>query len=258
MIKVLFLAANPSNTSKLALDEEIRAIDVKIRGAKHRDRLELVSHWAVRLDDLSGLLMRHRPDIVHFSGHGSSSGAIVLARADATPSRDLVPTSTDVGKAAGLSGVPQQHVPPEALARLFHVLKENVRVVLLNACYSEAQAKAIVEEIDCAVGVSGPIRDEHAIAFAAEFYQALAYGKSVKDAFDLGVARLLGEGISDGNKQARLHAHKGVDPSKIILIESERRNESGTAKGQRRRKPESRRNGIGREDLIGELSRNPQ
>ncbi len=77
MIQVLFLTANPAGTTPLALDEEIRAIDAKIRGAEYRDRLELASHWAVRLDDLSGLLMRRRPDIVHFSGHGDPSGAAV-------------------------------------------------------------------------------------------------------------------------------------------------------------------------------------
>jgi hypothetical protein len=81
MIKVLFLAANPAGTTPLALDEEIRAIDAKIRGSEHRDRLTLVSHWAVRLDDLSGLLMRQRPHVVHFSGHGASTGEIVLLRA---------------------------------------------------------------------------------------------------------------------------------------------------------------------------------
>ena len=65
MIQVLFLAANPAGTTSLALDEEIRAINAKIRGAEHRDRLELASHWAVRLDDLlrppHAPAARHRP-----------------------------------------------------------------------------------------------------------------------------------------------------------------------------------------------------
>jgi hypothetical protein len=151
MMKVLFLAANPAGTSKLALDDEVRAIDAKIRGSQYRNRFELESHWAVRLDDLSGILMRRRPHIVHFSGHGVASGAILLARDDGKP----------------------WLVPPEALAAFFRVLKDNVRVVVLNACYSESQAKGIVKEIDCAVGMSAPIGDKAAIAFAGEFYQAL-------------------------------------------------------------------------------------
>jgi nucleoside phosphorylase/tetratricopeptide (TPR) repeat protein len=196
MIKVLFLAANPAGTSQLALDEEVRAIDAKIRGAEHRDRLTLVSHWAIRLDDLSGLLMRERPQVVHFSGHGAPSGAIVLLGADGKP----------------------KPVPPEALGELFRVLKDNVRAVVLNACYSEPQAKRIVKEIDCAVGMSTPIADDHAIAFAAEFYQALGFGKSVKEAVDLGVARLIGEGATDAKNLIKLHKRRGVDPAKVVLV----------------------------------------
>jgi nucleoside phosphorylase/tetratricopeptide (TPR) repeat protein len=196
MIKVLFLAANPAGTTQLALDEEIRAIDAKIRGSEHPERLTLVSHWAVRLDDLSGLLMRQRPHVVHFSGHGASTGEIVLLREGGTP----------------------KPVPPEALAELFRVLKDNVRVVVLNACYSQAQAKAIVREIDCAVGMSDAIPDDAAIAFAAEFYQALGFGKSVQEAFDLGVARLIGEGVARG--LAKLHKRRGVKPAGVVLIGS--------------------------------------
>ena len=154
MLKVLFLAASPLEKDRLVLDEEVRAIDAKVRGADHRDRIQLLSHWAVRLDDLSGTLQRHRPHVVHFSGHGEKSGAIVL--------------SGESGKA--------KEVPPTALAGLFRVLKGNVRVVVFNACHSAALAQAIVKEIDCAVGVSDEVIDDHAVAFAGEFYQCLAYG----------------------------------------------------------------------------------
>ena len=195
------------------------AIDTKIRGAEHRDRLELISHWAVRLDDLCGLLMRHKPDIVHFSGHGTSSGPIVLAGADGTSSRDLgSPSGAGSSNASSGNAATQQEIPPEALVELLHVLRGNVRVVVLNSCYSEAQARAIVEHIDCAVGMSAPIRDEHAIAFAAELYQAISYGKSIQDAFDLGVARLLGEGFSEARGFAKLRTRTGVDPSQIVLV----------------------------------------
>ena len=66
-VKILFLAANPLEQSRLALDEEIRAITAQIRSADHRDALELVSGWAVRPDDLQQLLLQHKPQVVHFS-----------------------------------------------------------------------------------------------------------------------------------------------------------------------------------------------
>ena len=80
------------------------------------------------------------------------------------------------------------------------------------------QAQAIVKEIDCAIGMSAPIGDDNAIAFAAEFYQALGFEKSVQDAYDLGVVRLLGEGVADAKTLVKLHKRRGVKPAQIVLV----------------------------------------
>ena len=192
MIKVLLLSANPID-SPLNIDEEFRAIDQKIRSSEHRDHVDLIKHGAVRLEDVAGLLMRHKPHIVHFSGHGAASG-ISLTGAD--------------GKG--------RLVPPDALANIFRALKDNVRVVLLNACDSAPQAEAIVSEIDCAVGMSDEIKDDAAIAFSAAFYEALGYGRSVQDAFDLALVQLTGTGAD--RLLAKLHKRRGVKPAEIILV----------------------------------------
>jgi hypothetical protein len=78
MIKTLFLASNPESTPPLMLDEEIRSITEKIRASDQRDALKLESLWAVRPDDLLQALNVHKPQIVHFSGHGSEEGEIIL------------------------------------------------------------------------------------------------------------------------------------------------------------------------------------
>jgi len=72
-IKILFLAANPKDTSQLRLDEEMRGIDQALRQAEYRDKFEIKQHWAVRVVDLQGYFLRHKADVVHFSGHGSAS-----------------------------------------------------------------------------------------------------------------------------------------------------------------------------------------
>jgi len=69
-LKVLVLAANPLDQDQLRLDEEVRAITEKIRMSKYRDRVELISAWAVRTTDLFQALNEHEPHVVHFSGHG--------------------------------------------------------------------------------------------------------------------------------------------------------------------------------------------
>ena len=192
MIKVLLLSANPID-SPLNVDEEFRAIDQKIRSSEHRDHVELIKHGAVRLEDVPGLLMRHKPHVVQFSGHGDVTG-IVLTGADGS----------------------SRLVPPDALANIFRALKDNVRVVLLNACDSAPQAEAIVSHIDCAVGMSDEIDDEVAIAFAAAFYETLGYGRSVQTAFDLALVQLTGAGADQS--LAKLYKRRGVKPSEIILV----------------------------------------
>ena len=194
-IKILFLAANPQDTDRLRLDEEVRAIDQALRMAEFRDRFELEQQWAVRVSDLQGLLLRFKPHVVHFSGHGSTFSEIILENAQ--------------GNA--------QAVPEEALARLFRVLKGNIRCVVLNACYSKVQARAIAREIDCVIGMSKAITDPSAINFSASFYQALAYGESVQTAFDLGCLQINMEGLGEEDTP-KLKARRGVDATKVTLV----------------------------------------
>jgi hypothetical protein len=193
----VFLSANPVITGQLRLDEEIRAITEKIRASEHRDQLTLISLWATRPDDWLQALNEHRPHIVHFSGHGSSAGEIILVDNMGQP----------------------KSVTVQALKALFTALKDNIRVVVLNACYSQLQAKAITEVIDCAIGMNTAIGDKAAIVFAASFYRAIGFGRSVQEAFDQGKTSLLLEGIPEENTPELL-TKVGVDPHTLYLIAS--------------------------------------
>jgi hypothetical protein len=88
-------------------------------------------------------------------------------------------------------------VSKAALVSLFRTLKDNIRVVLLNACFSRPQAEAITGEIDCAIGMMRAIGDDAAITFAASFYRAIGFGRSVKEAFDQGKTALQLEGTAE-------------------------------------------------------------
>lgn len=176
-IKILFLAANPIDTQALRLDEEMRAIDTALREADFRDRFEIAQQWAVRIGDLQAALLRFRPDIVHFSGHGTESSEIVLE---------------------GPSGNGQV-VAQDALGRLFSVLRDNIRCVVLNACYSEPQAQAIAEHIDCVVGMTQAVGDDAAIEFSTGFYRALGYGRDIQTAFALGANLIDLQGLADAD-----------------------------------------------------------
>jgi hypothetical protein len=132
----------------------------------------------VRTGDLQEHLLRYRPTIVHFSGHGSPAGQIVLE---------------DPGGRA-------KPVAAQALGQLFNALKDDnpaddIRCVVLNACFSAAQAQSIADAVGCVVGMTRAASDEAAMAFSGALYRALGYCKSVQQAFNLACAEMgfLGE-----------------------------------------------------------------
>ena len=194
-IRVLFLAANPLGTSKLALDEEMRLIDEKIYASELRDQLELVAAWAARPDDLLQSLNRYRPQIVHFSGHGTPTGELQFVGNDGFPR----PVST------------------QALAAVFKTFKDTTRLVILNACYSKAQAEAIRQEIACVVGMNAAIGDTAAGTFAASFYRTIGFGGSIQEAFEQGKSALLLEGIVEASTPELL-VRPGTDPASIVFL----------------------------------------
>jgi hypothetical protein len=194
VIRVLFLAANPTGTTSLNLASELRKITETVRAADFRDRLDLISRWAVRPSDLMQHIYTDKPLIVHFSGHGTKANELVLEDDDGNPK----PVSKD------------------ALHALFKSLRGKIRVVFLNACFSQLQAEAVCDIIECAIGMNAAVPDKTAIVFAAAFYRAIGFGQSVQAAFDQAKAALLLEGLDDS--LPRLVTAKGVDASTVIPI----------------------------------------
>ena len=62
------------------------------------------------------------------------------------------------------------------------------------------------------------IGDSAAITFAAAFYQAIGFGRSVKVAFESGKAALLLDGSPEENTPVLLF-RTGVDPDKVFLVQ---------------------------------------
>jgi hypothetical protein len=161
---VLVLMSNPRDTARLQLDEEYRAIEKAIIAGRLRDRLDLRPGLAVRHEDLRRHLLRHEPAVVHYSGHNSADAGIML--------------TDGLGNAAPIA--------PHTLTRLFAIVARSIQCVVLNACVTRPQAEAIATHVPCAVGMSRALLDSTAIRFSAAFYEAVAHGRSVGEAFDLG------------------------------------------------------------------------
>jgi hypothetical protein len=188
---VLVMSADAGQGLPLRLDEERREIVRAVRLADADDRIEVRTADAVRIDDLQNELQYHRPVIAHFSGHGSATGIVVV---------------DDAGQA--------QSVPPQALSDLF-ALVGGLRCVVLNACFTDEQARAIASRVPFVVGMRGRVLDDTAIRFAAGFYQGIAHARSARDAFELGCNRLNLHGHADADVP-RLLARPGASDRPII------------------------------------------
>jgi len=195
-IKAVFFAANPRDTTALELGKEFRAINKVVRAATYRDWLDIIPAFSTRTSDLQPALTQHLPHVVHFSGHGSAIGEVLAEDRNGNT----------------------HPVPPSALKRLFEVpYHNNVRLVLLNACYSRIQAEAIVEVVECAIGMNTAVADSAAIIFAKAVYGAIAEGLSLAEVFKQGKCRLEMAGLLSESKPELL-TRQGVDPKQIYLI----------------------------------------
>jgi hypothetical protein len=195
MITILFLSANPNQTDKLELIKECNLINQKIRAAPGRELLKLEQRHDISIKWLIEELLNYNPQILHFSGHGSEKSALIFK-------------NENTGQI--------EEVPPSVLSDLFKVLGKKIDLVFLNACYSEQQARAIAEHVNCVIGMSDAIPDDTAIEFASTFYLSLGFNKSVKEAFDIAIVQL-GLLSLPGDAIPKLILKEGIDPSKIFM-----------------------------------------
>jgi hypothetical protein len=176
-IKILLFAANPNTTARLRIDQEFREIRSALRAEELSGAVVLDQRSAGRTEDLQEALLQFRPHVVHFSGHGTAAEEILLEE----------------------SGGEARRVSKQAFAQLFAILKESIRLVILNACHSKPLAEAIGEHIDYAIGMDDVLTDKAAIDFSIAFYKAIAFGKAVQAAFELGQNALHLKGLADAD-----------------------------------------------------------
>lgn len=157
-LRILCLAAGPSDKSQLRLAAEHRAIVMALR--RSRRPVVAILHPATRLDDIALRLLDARPHIVHFAGHGSEDGLLLFEDAD------------------GLSA-------PVDISRLSRLIAAagRVQAVILTSCYSAYYAAALFAASDVVAGSPDPLADQCAIAFSENFYRALGEDLQLRRCF---------------------------------------------------------------------------
>jgi hypothetical protein len=204
-IRLLFLAANPEGTAALRLDQEVKAIGEALRSSRLGPRFELEQSWAVGDRELQDGLLRWRPDIVHLSGHGTRESGPILEEEG---------SFRDLGGSRRPAELRAEDPRTEALVRVFAAGRGRIRCVVLNACHTEATARALAQCVGCVVGMSQAVEDGAAIRFSWAFYNALGYGLSVKAAFDMATAQM---SLMSGQGDVPRLLTAGVDPNGVTF-----------------------------------------
>ena len=191
---ILILAANPTDTPPLRLDEEIREIDNGLQRAQRRDEFTLKQKWATRPEDMRRAMLDNKPNIVHFCGHGEGEAGIAF--------------ENKTGHT--------QLVGSKALAGLFKLFADTVECVLLNACYSETQAQGIAQHIDTVIGMDKAVGDDAALEFAVAFYDALGAGESIEFAYEMGCNAIQMAGIEEEHLTPKLIQRQNTSSQKVV------------------------------------------
>ncbi len=175
--KILFMSANPAETTALKLTKEMRDIKNTLRSSRNRDDFDFILEPQVNASIIRQRIKEERPEIVHFSGHGGLdtglAEGIVVAGSNGNP---IVLTGS-------------------ALGRLFDMAKDYVKCVVLNSCYSDTQAEAIKAHIPHVIGMNDAIDNTSARMFSVGFYEALGLGEPYEDAFNSGTLAIEMEGL---------------------------------------------------------------
>ena len=194
-VRVLFLAANSTDTDRLRLDDEARAIHEMIRKSEYRDSIEFITRWAARPMDLIQSINETRPAIVHFSGHGAETGELVFQGEDGN----------------------MKLVRPDAMSAVISTAADSVRLVFFNACFSEIQAADVVKHIPAAIGMKVSISDDAARIFASQFYSAIGFGRNLDDSFRQAKAALMMENVRE-EQTPILILKNGVNPKDVNFV----------------------------------------
>ena len=161
--KILVLASNPAGTDQLQLNPEIRSIKDAHERSEKRAEFEVKPEPAIRISELQRIILKEKPRIVHFCGHGTGHQGLVL--------------ENDAGK--------PQLVSTEALTNLLKIFDRRIECVVLNACHSQVQGEQINQHINFLIATKKEIRDDAALLFTKGFYDDLFNGETYKDAYEL-------------------------------------------------------------------------
>ena len=165
--KILLLSANPQKTESKHRRKEVEEIEnalnratvARLRDGKGDPIFDpLLDKPYVKASDLSQALSTIEPYIIYISGREKGIGNLIFEN---------------------YSENKETKNPNQLLGELFQLLSTNTQCVILNGCYLEDQAMAIVRHIDYLIAISQDLEEKISISFLVEFYYHLGLGLRV-------------------------------------------------------------------------------
>ena len=192
---VLFVSANPDPSTPLKVEQEESRIAKVRNGSKYQSSVRIESLPDLDLIEFAKSLRLHKPVVLHFSGHGAPDGSLHMRDENGTPF----------------------DMHPEGLAKLVALQKNTLRLIVLNACYSNELVARLVDHIDCVIGMTDAVSDDAAILFAQSFYSTLFDGHTIAESFDTAAA-VVAARYHDEKDTPALSTRAGVDAATISLV----------------------------------------
>jgi hypothetical protein len=195
-LDVLYLMSNPTKKHALGLDKEVKAVKAEISRSRFRDNIALHQSEAADFKDILDGLNDHDPRIIHFSGHGNDVG---LAMDGGTVKRRKT-----------------SFVTFELLGKALAATDNPPDVVVLNACNSTGARKALLSTAKAVIVMEDTVTDTAAVAFATQFYGAIASGQSLQAAFDQACVAVEFVSFNEAGTPSLVTA-SGVNAKKLFL-----------------------------------------
>jgi hypothetical protein len=196
-LRVLYLTASPDVGNPLRTDAEVNNVLKALRGAKHRDQVELHLRPAATSQDLMDGINDVRPHVIHFSGHGDGQGLLF--------------------DNASLDAPEGRQIPFELLTRLLDATDTPPALLVLNACETLAGSDSLLEVTPVVVAMADSVGDMAAGVFATHFYAGIASAQSVGAA--LRQAQVSMElALLEDAVAPQCVARAGIDVDQFILV----------------------------------------
>lgn len=160
---ILWVSSNPYFTNRLQLNKHFNAVNKELASTKNRDHISLVPILASTPDDLIAGVEKHKPQFLHLTGHGTSSGIKLIDEFD--EDEDVLVSGNALGR---------------------FLLGKNIQCVVLNACLSKGLCAQILPSVGAVIGTVQPIAEEHAMRFAVAFYRSIGNGMSIAESYKSG------------------------------------------------------------------------